>query len=92
MLGYRDQAEPAVDGSRAIYETSLRLLDLATVRMLGQARVAEEALAQFRARGVAGFWIHCDVDELDSIVMPAVDAPQPDGLGYTELGEVKDAK
>jgi arginase len=85
VLGYRDHAEPAEDGSRAIYETSLRLLDLAAVRRLGPARAAEEALAQFRASSVEGFWIHFDVDVLDSTAMPAVDAPQADGLSYAEL-------
>jgi arginase len=37
---------------------------------------------------VDGFWIHCDVDVLDSTVMPAVDASQPDGLSYAELREL----
>jgi arginase len=35
--------------------------------------------------GVAGFWIHFDVDVLDPQVMPAVDSPAPDGLQYDEL-------
>lgn len=85
VLGYRDHVEPEEDGSRAIYETPIRLLDLETVRELGPAQAAQEALARFRARGVAGFWIHCDVDVLDSTIMPAVDAPQPDGFSYAEL-------
>jgi arginase len=39
---------------------------------------------------VDGFWIHLDVDVLDSALMPAVDSPQPDGLSYDELREMLD--
>jgi arginase len=85
VLGHRDRVEPEADGSRAIFETPIRLLDLEAVRELGPAQAAGEALAAFRASGVSGFWIHCDVDVLDSSLMPAVDAPQPDGLSYEEL-------
>jgi len=35
-----------------------------------------------------GFWVHVDVDVLDSAVMPAVDSPQPDGLSYAELRQL----
>jgi arginase len=88
VLGHRDRVEPDADGSRAIFETSIRLRDLEAVRQLGPAQAAEEALAALRAAGVSGFWIHLDVDVLDSTLMPAVDAPQPDGLSYEELGEL----
>lgn len=36
-------------------------------------------------RGVDGYWIHLDVDVLDESVMPAVDSPDPDGLGWRDL-------
>lgn len=32
-----------------------------------------------------GFWIHCDADVLDPSVMPAVDSPEPGGLGFDHL-------
>ena len=32
-----------------------------------------------------GFWIHLDADILDPAVMPAVDSPDPGGLGHDEL-------
>lgn len=83
-LGCRDQAEPEADGSSAIYETAIRLLDLDTVRRLGPAGASKKALQAFRAARVDGFWIHFDVDVLDSTLMPAVDSPQPDGLTYEE--------
>jgi arginase len=31
------------------------------------------------------YWVHVDVDVLDPAVMPAVDAPDPGGIAYTEL-------
>jgi arginase len=83
-LGYRDHLDPEQDGSSAILQTPIRLLDLETVRRLGPSAASEQALETFRAAGVAGFWIHFDVDVLDSTLMPAVDAPQPDGLTYEE--------
>ena len=83
-LGFRDHLGEGVDGSQAIFGTSVRLLDLASVRRLGPAAASAQALQAFRAAGVAGFWIHYDVDVLDSTLMPAVDDPQPDGLTYEE--------
>ena len=35
-----------------------------------------------------GFWIHLDADVLDPAVMPAVDSPEPDGLGLDEVAEL----
>ena len=32
-----------------------------------------------------GFWVHLDVDILDAAVMPAVDSPDPGGIGHAEL-------
>jgi arginase len=46
------------------------------VRREGAAAVAHEALAHFGSGELDGFWIHCDVDALDSAVMPAVDTPE----------------
>ena len=39
-------------------------------------------------RPLDGFWIHCDVDVLDSAIMPAVDTPEPDGFGFDPLSEL----
>jgi len=48
-------------------------------------RVATEVLEWINKSGVQGFWIHLDVDALDRSIMPAVDTPEPDGLGWTDL-------
>jgi arginase len=41
--------------------------------------LAREALAHLSG-AQDGYWIHVDVDVLDSDTMPAVDSPQPGGL------------
>jgi arginase len=59
------------------------------VRRDGATASARKALEYFGdVAGVGGFWIHCDVDVLDSAVMPAVDTPEPDGLGFDHLSEL----
>jgi arginase len=35
-----------------------------------------------------GFWIHLDVDVVDSSEMPAVDCPDPDGLSFSDLSDL----
>jgi arginase len=66
---------------------------------LHRAGIAHRAVPQLRAEGAArsaqwarrllsdclGYWVHIDVDVLDPAVMPAVDAPDPGGIAYTEL-------
>ncbi|GII20770.1 hypothetical protein Pme01_03670 [Planosporangium mesophilum] len=66
---------------------------------LQAAGIAYRAAPQLRAEGAArsaqwargvlsgcvGYWVHVDVDVLDPAVMPAVDAPDPGGIAYTEL-------
>lgn len=54
----------------------------------GAAAVAEEALETVTRGSLDGFWIHCDVDVLDSSVMPAVDTPEPGGLELDQLAEL----
>jgi arginase len=61
----------------------------AEVRREGATASAREALAHLEhTDALDGFWIHCDVDALDSAVMPAVDTPEPDGLGFDHLAEL----
>src|SRR5262249_1458401 len=53
------------------------------IRADGAARTAAWAGAQLTE--CIGFWVHLDVDVLDPSVMPAVDAPNPGGIAYSEL-------
>jgi arginase len=88
VLGHRDVADPDRYWGRAIFGTEIRRLDLATLRGIGMDRAAREALARFQREPLDGFWVHVDVDVLDSELMPAVDSPQPDGLTYAELHQL----
>jgi arginase len=54
----------------------------------GVAATAHEALASLGIERLDGFWIHCDLDVLDSAVLPAVDTPEPGGLEFRHLSEL----
>ena len=57
------------------------------VRELGAPAAADTAL-QTVTRATAGFWIHLDVDVIDSTEMPAADCPEPDGLFVALLADL----
>ncbi|BCJ66811.1 arginase family protein [Polymorphospora rubra] len=79
VLGIRTQDEYRLDLQAAGIVTR-------TVPMLrteGAARTAQWAHDQLA--DCAGYWVHVDVDVLDPAVMPAVDAPDPGGIAFTEL-------
>lgn len=90
MLGYRDDdavySDPAVQPLRA----AACRLNLAEVRAAGPGTAAARALAHLDDRGLAGCWLHLDVDVLDDRIMPAVDDRQPGGLSYDELATLLD--
>ncbi len=65
--------------------TAITVIDADQIRRDGAAEAAANAFAVLGGRGLDGFWIHVDVDVLDGEVMPAVDSPEPGGLGYQEL-------
>lgn len=50
------------------------------------AKAADGALAHLD--GLDGFWVHLDVDILDSAIMPAVDSPDPGGIDRAQLTEL----
>jgi arginase len=47
-------------------------------------------LAVVGKAGLAGYWLHVDVDVLDPSVMPAVDSPDPGGLSADQLAALLD--
>jgi Arginase/agmatinase/formimionoglutamate hydrolase, arginase family len=67
-----------------VLQTEITVFDLRRARHEGLLAVASEALAAVSG-AAEGYWIHLDVDVLDSGIMPAVDSPQPDGLQPDEL-------
>ncbi len=87
-LGFRDGSEHVLPVASALVAEGASFLPLGDVRQRGLADVATETTARFAGSGVEGFWIHVDVDVLDSALMPAVDSPQPDGMTYDELAEM----
>jgi arginase len=88
VLGHRDAPDPARYRWRAIFDTPIRRHDLAALRRDGIDRTVAGVLGELAARRLDGFWIHVDLDVLDSELMPAVDSPQPDGLTWDELRSV----
>jgi arginase len=76
--------EREADPRHDIEATQIIVFDLAHVRRAGAETVA--TLAQERLSAAeAGYWVHLDVDVLDSELLSAVDSPQPDGLQPHEL-------
>ena len=85
VFAFRDAKVAAAEGSQPL-PTSLRAIDLVTVRERGIDRAAADAVAHLeREDGPTGFWIHLDADVLDDAIMPAVDYHLPGGLSWTEL-------
>jgi arginase len=58
------------------------------VRALGVEPAAARALGRVARAGLAGFWLHIDVDVVDSAVISAVDSPQAGGLTLPELADL----
>ena len=87
IVGRRDDEEPWY-GQGAVTAGPVLDLDHATVRELGPAATASTALERVARPDVGGFWIHVDADVLDPSVVPAVDSPEPDGLGLDELAAI----
>lgn len=72
------------DNLAEVRRLGIQVVDADAVRLDATA-AAQQALAGLRQREVEGFWIHLDVDVLDSAVMPAVDSPLPGGIGFSDL-------
>jgi arginase len=84
-VGNRDFDEAYV---AAIETSAIHYADLNKVREQGLQACATAFLQQMATQALDGFWIHLDVDVLDSQLMPAVDSPQPGGLTYAELADL----
>jgi arginase len=84
LYGPRDAEQAEHYGSQPVPDT-LRTIDLAEVRQLGIHAAARCAVEHLDRDDLAGFWIHCDVDVLDDVIMPAVDYRMPGGLSWEGL-------
>ncbi len=82
VLGNRDDDEDVAN----LAEAGILGFTSPEIQAQGAAAVHSRVLETFD--GLAGFWVHLDVDVLDIEVMPAADAPDPGGLQYGELIEL----
>jgi arginase len=78
----RDFATESFDGS------GIATIPAGSVLEVGGRAAAEQALSRLASPDLQGFWVHVDMDVLDQSVMPAVDSPNPAGLGWDTLTEV----
>ena len=78
---YREGTPPAPIPD--IAESGMVYRPLERLRSEGIAACVDAALNRIDADR-EGFWIHFDVDAIDSRLMPAVDSPQADGLDWQE--------
>jgi len=81
VLGIRDDDEAMAE----LREQGVQVWEVARLRSDGPTGVAHAALELLERPDLDGFWIHVDADILDPRVMPAVDSPDPGGIGHDEL-------
>lgn len=85
VVGFRDEDADARDEGRALDETEIYQIDLDSCRKAGADQVVEQIFEALGLTQLDGFWIHLDVDVLDSDIMPCVDSSTPGGMSYEEL-------
>jgi arginase len=85
MVGARDNPAWYTGDDVERARDAMQVLFLDDLRRRGMAEAGDSVAARMARPGLAGAWIHCDVDVLDDALMPAVDSRQPDGLSYEEL-------
>jgi arginase len=88
VVGRRDQADEPWYGQDVLRTSPILDLPHDAVRERGPEGTARAALERLTRPGAGGFWIHLDADVLDPSVLPAVDSPEPNGLGLDELAEL----
>lgn len=64
--------------------TSMRVTTSREMSESSPTHVADSVLATV-ARHAEGFWIHVDLDVVDSAEMPAVDCPEPEGPSFSVI-------
>lgn len=86
VIGRRDEEE--FYGQEALGAYGVLDLPDATLRDIGSSAAASRALQRVGREELDGFWVHLDADVIDPEIMPAVDSPEPGGLGIDELVEL----
>lgn len=85
VLGRKDEADEPYYGVHSLRRSAVQDLPYEQIRTRGVNAVIEDALPRLARTDLWGFWIHLDADVLDPEVMPAVDSPEPGGLGIDDL-------
>ncbi len=85
VLGYRSAVNDDYLGQH-VRDTAITVQDLGDVNRDGIEACTERALATAARPGLAGCWLHFDVDVLDDALMPAVDYREPGGLTWEQAG------
>lgn len=85
VLGRKDEADEPYYGVHSIRRSAVQDLPYEQIRTRGMKAATDDALSRLARADLRGFWIHLDADVLDPEVMPAVDSPEPGGLGIDEL-------
>lgn len=89
ILGRRDDNDPEPwYGQDVIRKSPMLDITHAEIRERGVAETVRQTLHRITQPSVDGFWIHVDADVLDPSLVPAVDSPEPNGLGLDELAEL----
>jgi arginase len=88
-LAVNDSAEARANGSPdpRVLAPQLRIVEIGELRAAGAAATGRRAAALLAAR-TGRYWVHLDLDALDSDVMPGLGAPLQGGLGLEEAADV----
>lgn len=86
-LGDRDVEGRRTAAIPEIAKSGIHYRPLEALRSAGIQPSTTSALSAVGS-GARRYWIHFDVDALNSEAMPAVDSPQPDGLSWQEAEEL----
>ncbi|MEV7288869.1 arginase family protein [Streptomyces sp. NPDC093252] len=82
FFGIRDVFE---EDRAELAALKMPVVTVGDVREWGADALARATVQAFEVPALDGFWVHLDADVLDPGVMPAVDAPDPDGLTPEEV-------
>jgi arginase len=85
VIARKDDADEPFYGPHSLTLSAVLDLPYRAIRERGTAWAAEAALERLDRPDLKGFLIHMDADVLDPAVMPAVDSPEPGGLGIADL-------
>jgi arginase len=88
IVGNRDITDPARYPAAHIFKTQVQMVPLDKMRTMNINTVVQHIVERYEETAAAGFFIHLDVDVLDSSVMPAVDSPMPGGMTHNELARL----